>query len=148
MKNRKTIDIIAATRFKKLSLNENKLSTIYRFLKEKLQLKNAASVYQFVNLFNLPSLQSLTLSYIERCFTIVSDDESLLELEFSCISKILATSELLITSEIEILNVVNRWLNYNIKERSKYAEDLLSKVRFHLLSTETIRHLLNNSTYF
>ena len=100
MKDKKTIDIIASTRFKKLSLNENKLSTIYRFLKKKLQLKNAASVYQFGNLFNLPRLQNLTLSYIERCFTIVSNNKSLLELEFSCISKILASSELLITSEI------------------------------------------------
>ena len=100
MKDRKTIDIIASTRLKKLSLNENKVSTICTFLKEKLEFKNAASVYQFVNLFNLPSLQNLTLSYIERCFTIVSDNESFLELEYNSISKILATSEVIKSSEL------------------------------------------------
>ena len=103
-------------------------------------------MYQFVNLFNLSSLQNSTFSYIERCFTIVSDNESFLELGYYLFSKILASSELLITSEIEVFKVANRWLNHNIEERSKYAEDLYLKVRFHLLSTETIRHLLNNSS--
>ena len=95
------------------------------FLKEKLQLKNAATVYQFVNLLNLPRLQNLTLSYIERWLTIVTNNESSLELEYNLISIILASSELLITSEIEVFKVANRWLNHNIEERSKHAEDLL-----------------------
>ena len=45
MKNRKTIDTIAATRFNKLSLNENKVSTVCKLLKEKLQINNAVFVY-------------------------------------------------------------------------------------------------------
>ena len=108
MKNRKIADIIAVTRLKKLSLNENAVSKICSILKENVQIKNASSVYQFVNLFNLSGLKNSTLSYIERCFTIVSDDESFLELEFSCISKILVSSELLTTSEIEVFKVANR----------------------------------------
>ena len=38
-------------------------------------------------------------------------------------------------------------MNHNIEERSKYAKDLLLKVRLYLLSTETIKHLLNDSTF-
>ena len=147
MKKRKISKIITATRFNKLSLNEYAVSTICTILEEKIQIKNAASVYQFVNLFNLFSLQIPNLSYIERFFTIVSDNESFLELEYNFVSKILASSELLITSEIEVFKVVVKWLNHKIEERSKYAEDLLSKVRFQLLSTEIIRHLLNDSKY-
>ena len=90
---------------------------------------------------------NLTNSYIERCFTIVSDDESFLDLEHKFISKILASSNLLITSEIEVLKVANSWLNHNSKERSQYAEDLLLKVRLYLLSTESIRHILNDLTF-
>ena len=74
-------ELITATRFDKLSLNKNAVSTICKFLKEKLHIRNAASVYHFVYLFNLSSLQNSTLSYIERCFTIVSDKKSFLELE-------------------------------------------------------------------
>ena len=142
MKNRKIADIIAVTRLKKLFLNEIAVSKICSILKEKVLIENAFSVYQFVNLFNFSTLKSSTFSYIERCFTIVSDDESFLDLEHKLISKILASSNLLITSEIEVLKVANSWLNHNSKERSQYAEDLLLKVRLHLLSTETIKYLL------
>ena len=147
MKNRKIADIIAVTRLKKLSLNENAVSKICSILKENVQIENASSVYQFVNLFNLSGLKNSTLSYIERCFTIVSDDKSFLDLEHKYIFKILASSNLLITSEIEVLKVANSWLNHNSKKRSQYAEDLLLKVRLYLLSTETLRHFLNDSTF-
>ena len=136
MMKRKITETVKAIRFNKLYLNKNAVSTICTILKEKLQIKNAASVYQSVNLFNFSSLQSSILSYIQRCFTILSDNEKLLELEFSLVIKILSSSELLITSEIEVFKYADRWLNHNIEERSKYAKDLLLKVRFHLLSTE------------
>ena len=38
-------------------------------------------------------------------------------------------------------------MNHNIEERSKYAEDFLLKVRLHLLSRDTIKHILNDSTF-
>ena len=148
MKNRKITEILTATRLNKISLNKNAVSLICKILKEKLQIKNAALAYQFVNLFNLSSIKNSTLSYIQRLFTIVSDEKSFLELEHNFFSKIIASSELLITSEIEVLKVASRWLNHDIEERSKYADDILLKVRLHLLSTETIRHLLYDSTYF
>ena len=71
MKNQKTIDIITVTRLNKLSLNQNAVSTIYTILNEKIHIKNAVSVYHFLNFFNSSSIQNSTLSYIERCFTIV-----------------------------------------------------------------------------
>ena len=127
MKNRKVTEIITAIRLNKLSLNQKGCSIIWKTLKEKLKINNAASVYQLVNFFNLSSLKNSTISHIERVFTIVSDDKSFLELELDFISKILASSELLVNSEIEILKVANIWLNHNIEERSKYAEDILLK---------------------
>ena len=139
-------ELVTTTRFINFSFNENAVSIISKILKEKLHIKNAAFLYQFVNLFNVSSLQNSTFNYIERCFTIVSDNKSFLELGYNLFSKILASSELLITSEIEVFKVANRWLKHNIEERSKYAEDILLKVRFHLLSTEAIRNILNSLT--
>ena len=147
-RNRKITEIIKVIRFNKLSLNGIAVTTTCTILKDKLQIINAVSVYHFSNLFNLPSLKNLTLSYIERCFTIVSDNKSFLELEHNLISEVLASSELLITSEIEVFKVANKWLNYNIEERSKYAKDLFLKVRLDLLSTETIKRLLNDEKFF
>ena len=108
MKNRKTTELLKITRLNKFSLNENACDKVYTVLKQKLQFKKSAFVYQFVNLFNLSSLRNLTFSFIQRCFTIVSIDESFLELEYKFISKILASSKLLITSEIEVYKVIER----------------------------------------
>ena len=147
MKNRKKNEILKATRFNKLSLNDKAISLIYKIFKKEIQIKNIASVYQFANLFNLSRLKNSTLRYLDRCFSIVSHKDSFLELEHSCISKILARSCLMITTEVEVFNAADRWLKHNIKERSEYSENLLLKVRLHLLSNETIRHLLNSSTF-
>ena len=114
IKTQKVTEIISVWKINKLSLNKKACNKISKIFEGKLQIQNAASVYQFVNLFNSSSLQKSTNNYLERCFTILSDNESFLELEFNLISKIFASSELLITSEIEVYSAANRWLNHNI----------------------------------
>ena len=66
MENRKTTEVVTITRINKLSLNENACDKIFTVLKQKLQLKNSAFLYQFVNLFNLSRLRNSTLSFIQR----------------------------------------------------------------------------------
>ena len=39
-------------------------------------------------------------------------------------------------------------MNHSIIDLSKYAKNLLLKVRLNLVSTETIKHLFNHSTFF
>ena len=126
-------------------MNEDVNNEVSINIKERIQIKNAACFYQSFNIFNLPKSHKATLSYIERCFTIINDIDNFEQLDYGWILKILASSELAITSEIEVFKVAQRWLNYNIEERSKYARDLLFKVRLNLLSNDTIRILLNDS---
>ena len=132
----------------KLALNEHKWKIISKEVSANLQIINAASLYQLSYFFHSPSLQKTTLRYIERCFNIVSDTESFVHLDYKSFLKILVSSELSITSEIEVFKAAEKWLNHNTKERGEYAKCLLSKVRLHLLSKETVRQLLNSSTYF
>ena len=116
--------------------------------KENLSAENAAVLYPLASLFNLTNLKKASYEYLERCFTIIVDDKNFIELEHTHVLRLLKSSELLITSEIEVYNAANRWLNHNIDERSKYAKNLLLKVRLTLLSDETIRLLLSGSAYF
>ena len=148
MVNENKQNSIAVARLNKFSLNEDASSKISTKILIKLQIKNAASVYLFVNLFSFQSIHKTTLMFIECCFTVVSDTDSFKQLDYTSISKILASSSLFITSEIEIFKVAERWLNYDIEERSKYAKDILLKVRLHLLSKDTIQQLIDNSKIF
>ena len=148
IKNQYKHNTVAVTRLNKFSLNEDASRKICTTNLKKLQIKNAASVYQFVNLFNLSSLHKINLRFIERCFTNVSNTESFKHLNYTSASKIFASSSLFITSEIEVFNVAETWLNYKIEERSKYAKKVLMRVRLHLLSKDTIRQLYNGLTFF
>ena len=56
-----------------------------------------------MNLFKTSNLKNSINSYIERCFSIVSDNENFLEKDYKFLSKILASSEFHITLEIEVI---------------------------------------------
>ena len=60
-------------------------------------------------------------------------------------SKLLASSGLLITLEVQVFSVADKWLNFNIKERSKYDKNILIKVRLNLRSQDSVGHFLNGS---
>ena len=130
------IEIISLLKLNKFFLSKNVPSKMS--VKNKLHIQNVVAFYKLSNIFSFPSL-----CYIERCFTSVIETEKFLELDFHLVSIILASSKLLITSEVEVFNAANNWLSHNIKERSEFAKDLLLKVRLPLLSDHALRHLLN-----
>ena len=119
---------------------------VNKIIEDKLKNKNVASFYQIANIFKLSSLHKAALSYIERCFTMIVETQNFLELELNFISKIFTSSQLSITSEYEVYHAAEKWLSYNIEERSKFAKQLLHTVRFPLLSDETLKYLINNSS--
>ena len=127
----------------KLQLNEKVTNKICSYVEHKINIKTALPIYEFATLFNVPSLQKASFINIERFFTMAVETKSFLELGYSSVSKILASSELNITAEQEIYNAVNTWLTYNIEQNSKFAKNLLLKVRFPLLSDHAIKDILS-----
>ena len=123
-------------------------SNIHKHIVDNINIRNVNSLYQLAKLFNLFSLAKPVFMYIERFFTMLVETESFLELDYTCITNILASSGLLLTSELEVYNAGNLWLGHNINERSKFAKDILLKVRLSLLSREALKFLLNKSSSF
>ena len=119
-----------------------------RFENKKLQSSNIAFSYQLANVFNLTSLYKETFSYIERCFSIFVENKNFLDLSFFLVSKILASSELFITSELEVLDAANKWLSYNFVSRKMFGKNLLLKVRLHFLSHHTFEYSKNSFSSF
>ena len=143
--------LISVIKMNKLSLDENVLTKPCETIKGKLKIKTTATFHQFSKLFNLQSLHDATLGCIKRYFTMIIKTPSFLELDRTLVSKILSCSGLLISSELEVLNAGNLWLNYKSEERKMFAKDVLLNVRFPLLSDETVRcykMLLNASSTF
>ena len=104
--------------------------------------------HKLTRLFKLSSSYKAMFNLIERSFTIIADTDSFMNLEFNILVKILRSSQLLITSELQVYNSASKWLSYKIEERSKFAKDLLLTVRFPLLSDSTLKYILERSPYF
>ena len=97
--------------------------------------------YQVINCFNQLKTSNVLFRHINCCFTIVCKQTSFLELSFANVSKILASSELNTTSELEAYHAANNWVNYNLEKRSKFAKDISLKVRLPLLSENALKDL-------
>ena len=82
---------------------------ISEHIRDKISVKNVTVVYQFAELYKVTSLAKLALSYIERCFAMIVETESFLELEYNQVAKIFSSSETSVHSELEISNAANKW---------------------------------------
>ena len=125
----------------KLLKSEDLDIKVFNYLKGKITIENVFTFYVFADTFKLNNLSKITLRYIQRCFTMTTDTENFLNLEFRSVGKIISSSELNITSELEIFRVVQAWISYNKEERSKYSKDLLLKVRIPLLSENELKYI-------
>ena len=83
----------------------------------KLNVQKVAIYYQILNMFKHKNLGDVMLNYIKRCFTVVSKTNNISELNIHHIMKILASSELHITSELEVYNAAYSWVDYNYKKK-------------------------------
>ena len=120
----------------------------FKEIKNDINVQNVAKLYQIAILFSSTELAKLTLCYIERCFTSVCETNNFLMLDYTIVANILASSELHIDSEVQVLNAADEWVSHNNKERSKFAKQLLLKVRLPLLSDYAIDSILCKSLSF
>ena len=132
----------------KLFFNEHVVSKIHKYMEDKINIQNVLKFYQLAKHFGLSHVAEVFLNHIERCFTMLIETQNFMELDYPSISRILADSGLLITSELEVYNAGDKWLSYNIEERSKFAKNILLKVRLHLLSDHALKYLLSKSSSF
>ena len=112
-----------------------------KYLEEKISIENVATYYKFAETFKLANFIKVTIRYISRWFTMISETENFLMLDFNLISKILACSDLFITSELEVFKVVRAWISLESIERNKYTGDLLLKVRLPLLPENALEYI-------
>ena len=132
----------------KLFLDVNVDNKLCKIIEDKCNNHNMLICHQLTKLFNLLSLAKATFSYIERSFTMLAETDSFKELDFITLVKILRSSRLLITSELEVYNAANKWVSYNIIDRSKFAKDLLLTVRFPLLPDSTLKYIQRKTSCF
>ena len=120
----------------------------FQMIKKSMNVQNVATYFQIWKYFNFTEFAKLALCYIERCFTIVCETNNFLELDFTLIAKIFASSELRIDSELEVMNAAKAWLRYNYETRSEFWKYLLLKIRLTLLPPLVLNDFLRRNSHF
>ena len=118
-------------------------SKINKLIDEGKLFQNASFFYEFSKLFKLRSFEKTSYSFMQCYFATVVDTQNFLELDYTSISKILASSNLNTDSELEVFFAAEKWLCHNIRERREFAKSTLLKARLFLLSDHVLKYLLN-----
>ena len=117
----------------KIFLNERLTSQTADFIRGKVSFKNVIFFNKVAKCFRQRDLAAETFSYIQRCFTLIVRTPNFAELEITEVKRILSSSELEITSELEVAAAADAWLKHKYDERKKFSKDLLLTVRLNLL---------------
>ena len=128
--------------------NQNVNDAMYRYFTSKVERKNIVYYYSYAVYFGFKNYSKMLLKYIERCFTVVVETHSFLELDNETLAGILSSSELCVDSEMEVLDAADVWISQDVENRGKFAFDLLSKVRLPLFSSAALRYILNSDNCF
>ena len=131
----------------KVLLNKNMIIKMSKHIKQKLSIQNVATHFQLSTIFYFPDLLKETFDYIQRCFTMVTSTQNFLHLNINCVSKVLSSSELYVSSEMEVLHAADIWMRCKSVDRNKFAKILFFKIRFLLLSDYTLSCLRNSSSF-
>ena len=118
------------------------------YLKRKTNVRSVIMYYQLTSWIYLPNFVEFSKCYIWRCFLMVAETQQFLEVDYKYLSQIISSSELNITSELEVFKAAENWISYKRIDRSKYAKELLLKVRLPLLSDHTLDFLLSTDSFF
>ena len=108
-----------------------------------VNLTNVLVVFASSQIFNSIGLCRQSTLLIHRCFPSVADSLDFLKLDFKFLVKILCSSELSVDSEMQVYTAAKRWLDHAIIERSKYAADVLKRIRLSLLPSSYLKHILD-----
>ena len=128
----------------KLFLNNDEDISFNDHLMDTINVFNVAIFYKLAGIYSLANLTEGCFSFIQRCFTMVATTTNFLELGYNYVMKILSSSEVNVTSELEVFNVVENWVNYDKKERKQHFYNLLKNC----VSYETLKRVLSkNSCY-
>ena len=131
--------------------NKSLEEKLYNLIKSSLNYECTTRFDRLTILTVLSKLRTLnhyTKTYFERWFTLFAETNCFLELDYAFLYKLLSSSNLRITSEIEVFDAVEAWIGHKLEERSKYAKSLLMQVRFPLLSDSALKYILNKESSF
>ena len=109
-----------------------------------LCVSNCLGIWRFASTYSHPLLKKAAWSFIARYFLEMANCEEFLQLSKVELCTILSSGDLEINSEMDVYRAVLAWLLHDISARKQEITNVISCVRFPLLSVPTLSSLSYN----
>ncbi|XP_060752881.1 kelch-like protein 7 [Tachysurus vachellii] len=104
------------------------------FLKDQVDATNCLGISALAECLHCPELKIAADEFIYQHFTDVYKLDEFLQLDVKQVTHLLHQDTLTVRAEDQIYDAAVRWLKYDVLNRQKFVVDILSKVRFPLVS--------------
>ncbi|KAL2080636.1 hypothetical protein ACEWY4_024429 [Coilia grayii] len=104
------------------------------FLKDQVDQTNCLSISALADYLDCPELKMAADNFIHQHFTDIYKLDEFLQLDVFKVTQLLQQDTLIVRAEDQIYDAAVRWLKYDVLNRQQYMVDVLSKVRFPLVS--------------
>ncbi|KAK9886020.1 hypothetical protein WA026_014806 [Henosepilachna vigintioctopunctata] len=104
------------------------------FLIKELQPHNAIGFYRFADDLNSADLKLVVEKYIHNNFPKVCNEDEIYHLEKDTLLQFISSEYLKIDSELQVFELVLRWINFDIVNRRQFVFEILRCIRLSLIS--------------
>ena len=102
---------------------------------------------KIADLYDCKELKTMSYRYVAFHLTKMTDDEDFLSLPADVLAQILALDDLAVKSESEVISIIEKWINHDLKGRGDALTTLLESTRFHFLSEADVESLTRWENY-
>uniref|UniRef100_A0A3B3QKW3 Si:ch211-63p21.8 n=1 Tax=Paramormyrops kingsleyae TaxID=1676925 RepID=A0A3B3QKW3_9TELE len=117
------------------------LSLCLDFLHKEIDANSCLDVASFAEAYGMPALQELAEDFILRCFPEVAATPKFLDLPPEKLYDYSSSDSLCVPSELAVFRAIVAWIEANPKERLGLAKQLMTGVRFPLMTFREFREV-------
>lgn len=134
-------EILVASR---MLLLESVTLACCKFIQDRINVNNCWGIRNIADKYSLNNLFAKAHTFIEDNFSEAKGSTEFLELPFELMKELLADDELNIRED-ELASAVLKWVEHDLKDRSKWLETLFKHLRLGYISEAYMRNLLEQN---
>ena len=115
-----------------------------RFLEGEMSNKNCISTFHFAEKYQCNELLTNSRGFIHENFACVAEMDEFLNLEAKEVERWISSDEIVVTAELDVFKIVQKWVEHSKSERKAAFEELFRHVRLVFLPRDYLLSIVTN----
>ena len=115
-----------------------------RFLEGEMSNKNCISTFYFAEKYQCNELLTNSRGFIHENFACVAEMDEFLNLEAKEVERWISSDEIVVTAELDVFKIVQKWVEHSKSERKAAFEELFRHVRLVFLPRDYLLSIVTN----